>query len=380
MLVDAAAVGMAVVCPGCGKELTVPVEIAAEDPGPGPMRPRSQSFPEPRSSVQSATYQELTAASTPDSTRDLIAASVQNSRLEGQIAEFRQQVKKLRADLARVTEERDEAISQIQQMAPELDVAREHLAAYTQSIDSLQQQVLQAEADVAEARQHLADVQEERTVGLRENQSLQQRIDAQQEEITSLFADLTAATGKGQVLETEIVKLRESLTTAESHGESLRLEIADLVKERDSLRRSVSESGLGQELVALREQFAASEKECKRLSLHARQLTSDVDAAEKARSERDELIRTLKSELGETRRSAVAASEAKINNDNEVLRGIIARQNAELEQRHSQLKRLKRARLGVQLAFLLFALLLAGIIVWAVKMVPNLDPSKLLNF
>jgi hypothetical protein len=61
----------------------------------------------------------------------------------------------------------------------------------------------------------------------------------------------------------------------------LRAEIADLVKERDSLRRSVSESGLGQELVSVRAQLAASEKEAKGLSLHSRQLTSDVEAAEK---------------------------------------------------------------------------------------------------
>ncbi|HET6409378.1 MAG TPA: hypothetical protein VFG14_15935, partial [Chthoniobacteraceae bacterium] len=57
----------------------------------------------------------------------------------------------------------------------------------------------------------------------------------------------------------------------------------------------------------------------------------------------------------------------------EVLRGIIARQNAELEQKHVQLVRLKRARLGVQFAYLLFAIALAAIVIWAVKTVPKLN-------
>jgi predicted nucleic acid-binding Zn-ribbon protein len=379
MLVDAAAIGLTVACPGCGKDLVVPAQDTRDELVPSPVRPRSQAVPEQRASLQSAAPTEtLPALGASDPTRDLIAATVQNSRLEGQIAEFRQQVKKLRSDVGRVTEERDEAIGQIQQMAPELELAREHLEAYAQSVDSLQQQVLQAEVDVAEARQQLADAQEERTVGLRENQSLQQRIDTQQEELASLFAELTTATGKGQTLEADLVKLRENLTSAENQGETLRLEIAELVKERDSLRRSVSESGLGQELFALREQLATAEKECKRLSLQVRQLSSDVDTSEKARQERDDLIRTLKTEL--ERRSTATTSEAKINNDIEVLRGIIARQNSELEQKHTQLVRFKRARLGVQFVYVMFALALSGLLVLAWKMVTKLKPGSLLDF
>lgn len=381
MVAESSAIGLTISCPGCGSQLIVPNKDVTVTPRQAAVAPRSQGVSTDRPVPRAATVAENAAGvATADPQQDFIAASVQNSRLEGQITELRQQIKKLRSDVSRVTGERDEAMAQTQQMAPELEVARENLQAYEESFDALQQQVRQAEADVAEARQHLADTQAERTVGQRENQSLQQRVAAQDEELTSLWAELTAATAKAESLGTELEKVSVNLTTAESGIESLQAEMADLVKERDSLRRSVSESGLGQELVSIREQYAASEKECKRLSLHSRQLTSDIDAAEKGRKERDELIRTLKTELDRARRAAEASSEVKMNNDNEVLRGIIARQNAELEQRHTQLVRLKRARLGVQFAYAAFAIALVGIIFWAVKMVPKLKPGSLFDF
>jgi chromosome segregation ATPase len=436
MLVDASAIGLTVHCPTCAKELIVPATSTVAVSPPSSIRSHSEivtgDSPEPAGVTMAGA---IVGTSAPDPRQELIAATVQISRLEGQIEEFRQQVKKLRSEQSRVSAERDEALSQIQQlrseqshataehdgalsqiqqlegqieefrqqvkklrseqsrvsaerdealsqiqqMAPELDVAREHIRGYEQAVDSLQQQVRQAESDVTDARQQLADTQEERMVGLREIQALEQRVAAQHQELTSLQADHTAATGRIAALETDLAKVRETLISTERANESSRAEIGDLLKERDSLRRSVSESGLGQELVAVRAQLAAAEKECKGLSLHARQLTSDVDAAEKARKERDDLIRTLKAELENARSSAVANSEAKNNHDNEVLRGIIARQNSELEQKHAQLKRLKRARLGVQLAYALFAAALAGIFILAMKIVPNLNPSKFLN-
>jgi len=381
MVVDAAAVGLTVACPGCGCELVVPAAEAAEQPAPVQTQQglgfQTPERPAPRTSTVSET---IASAAPPDPRQDLIAASVQNSRLEGQVGELRQQIKKLRSEIVRVTAERDEAMGQTQMMAPELEVARENLQAYVEAVDALQQQLRQAEADVADARQQLADTQEERTVGLREIQALQQRSAAQDQEIASLWAELTSVTGRADSTQAELVKMRENLASSEQGSETLRAELADLVKERDSLRRSLSESGLGQELVATREQLATAEKECKRLSLHTRQLTSDVDAAERVRKERDDLIRTLKTELDNVRRAAEASSKAKADNDNEVLRGIIARQNAELEQKHAQLIRLKRARLGVQFAYALFALGLVAIIIWAVKMVPKLKPGSLLDF
>jgi hypothetical protein len=82
----------------------------------------------------------------------------------------------------------------------------------------------------------------------------------------------------------------------------------------------------------------------------------------------------------EARRRAEAASEARLRQDNEVLRGIIARQNSELEQKHAQLVRLKRARLGVRLAYASFALGLVLVAAWAIRTVPGLQLSSFLKF
>ena len=88
----------------------------------------------------------------------------------------------------------------------------------------------------------------------------------------------------------------------------------------------------------------------------------------------------IRDRLDTARRTVSAASDVKLQNDNEVLRGIIARQNSELEQRRTQLVRLKRDRLGVQFAYAAFALALVGIAIWAVKMIPKLKASSLLDF
>jgi chromosome segregation ATPase len=382
MLVDASAIGLTINCPSCGKELIVPAESMRAVSPPSPVRPRTQVAPAERPAPRSSTVAETISGtiSPADSRQDLIAASVQNSRLESEVTELRQQLKKARSDFNRVSQERDEAISRVHQLTPQLDSARSSILGYEQTVDALQQQILQAEADVVEARQRLGDTQSERTVAMREIQGLQQRVSEQEQELASLWAELNAATGKGQALEAELAKVRENLTAVEHASELLKSELADLGKERDSLRRSVSESGLGQELVSVRELLAASEKECKRLSLNSRQLTSDVNASEKALNERADLIRTLKKELENARLSAESSSESKTDNDYEVLRGIIARQNSELQQKHAQLVRLKRARLGVQFVYALFALALASIIIWAVKVVPKLKPGSFFDF
>src|SRR4029079_2819959 len=112
----------------------------------------------------------------------------------------------------------------------------------------------------------------------------------------------------------------------------------------------------GRDLMMARDQLAEVTKERDRLSGEVRHLSDDLQSVTKAKGDRDEQIKTLSRELDEARRRAEAASEARLRQDNEVLRGIIARQNSELEQKHAQLVRLKRARLGVRLAYASFAL------------------------
>jgi cell division septal protein FtsQ len=58
--------------------------------------------------------------------------------------------------------------------------------------------------------------------------------------------------------------------------------------------------------------------------------------------------------------------------DNEVLRGIVARQNTELAQRSGEIYRFKRARLGLKIVYGVFAVGVLGVVAFAIKILPQI--------
>jgi hypothetical protein len=86
-----------------------------------------------------------------------------------------------------------------------------------------------------------------------------------------------------------------------------------------------------------------------------------------------ELVQTLRQRLGDAEKRADAVSDERLRQDNLALRGIITRQNGELERRHVELHRLKRARLILRI---LYALIVLGIVALgyaAIQIIPSLD-------
>lgn len=322
--------------------------------------------------------------------QELIAASVQNSRLEGELTEVRQQLKKVRADLSHTISDRNELHAQAEALhgeleatRQELETAREEIVAWQRQNHVNQHQLQESETDLNSARQQLTDIQAERATVYRDMQTLEERIVSLDRDLAFARADLAAAAKVSQQLEATEIDLNQMQVRAKATDETIRqLEsnVAELSADRDSLRRSLSESGLGKELITTREQLTVTTKERDLLQTQTRQLTNELHSAEAQRRERDDLIKQMRKEMEEARKIATASKEDKINQDNDVLRGIIERQNAQLEEKHVQLVRLQRARLGVQLAYAAFALALIGIVYWAVRVVPGLKLGKLLDF
>ena len=145
--------------------------------------------------------------------------------------------------------------------------------------------------------------------------------------------------------------------------------------------RSSFVEALESELVTLRKDFAASAEaqECNRLRARAEA------ADEKRRLQTRELeslqaeLEELRVELNSSRERCTSAEQraeqlsiAKVQRDNEVLRELLGRQKAELENCYRELKRFRRSELGLQLVYALFILGLLGVAVFAVQVLPGL--------
>ena len=107
-----------------------------------------------------------------------------------------------------------------------------------------------------------------------------------------------------------------------------------------------------------RAELATANRERADLAERAARLDSLLMEAEKARDAAQSDVKAIRRELEEERRKAASTSEESLRHNNDVLRGIMERQNADLEQKHKELIRLRRARFGVRLAYAGFAIAL----------------------
>jgi hypothetical protein len=148
-------------------------------------------------------------------------------------------------------------------------------------------------------------------------------------------------------------------------------------KEIESLKHDLAETESGRQIVELHEKLASLEHESARMKGEFEK--RDAEAKRLAQSET-----SLQAELKKAREArdeaelrAEAGSESKLIGDNQVLRGIIDRQNEELARRLSVLNRLKAAQLGVRLFYAIFAVGFLGLIAWILQHWPELIPAGL---
>jgi hypothetical protein len=88
----------------------------------------------------------------------------------------------------------------------------------------------------------------------------------------------------------------------------------------------------------------------------------------KARTELEQVNRRCV----EAEKRAESLSTSEVSRDNEILRGILARQKEELEQRYRDLVRLRRARYGLRLTYWLFAVGALAVTAFAIKVLSGL--------
>ncbi len=163
----------------------------------------------------------------------------------------------------------------------------------------------------------------------------------------------------------------EKLRLAEEANQALTARCEQMRREGDSLRRDLADSHDGRELVETRSRLDEATAERDRVSARLSAVEADLRAftgteatmrteLDQARADRDDALERVDS-LRETRTAK----------DNQVLRGIIARLNADLAQRAAEVVRLKRARYGLKIAYVVFAIGFLAVLVFAIMVLPR---------
>lgn len=415
MVVEDSAAGLSTECPSCSASIVIPRRAsrhdAAHSNGNGSPQRTQRLNPGVDADPDFATLRQ-----------ELTDASVQITRLEGEVVEvetLKREKRKLRDELVRLKKElstNDETLREAQAACAEAEARATTLAddlnrvegefsieqeqtirlrgevdAYAteradvlprlesaeRAVEALGQVLREREAELRDTNATLASTQAARTEALREIQQLNEQLTTRGTELADARAVAARTETERRATAEELAATKKRLEDSQKNGKSLTKQVKELKRERDVLSKSLSQDTAGRDLVAAREELGVTTKERDRLSTTVERLSAEIESAQARQRTSEEDLRTALRELDEARRRAEAASETRLRRDNDVLRGIIARQNSELEQQHKQLFRLKRAQFGVRLAYAAFGIGLVLIALWAMRVVPGLKLGKL---
>ena len=420
ILVDSNAAGMATACPTCGCDVTVPKIGGLNDRDyTGPKRTHGRlSNSEPAGIVRAregngfvnghgngAVKIEL------DQTREQLAAaraeaeadnhSFQSERLalRNELAQFRQkhsaaesrlsetglELLEAQARIAEQEAEIDQTARALEELRTEIDRLRidreqtkrlvDDLSASRKETAAVLSQMQALEIDFAAARDLLAEAHGDRTSALREIQALKEAQVALADDLADARARLSTLAEtetKLRISGDELNHAHEEIRAAEEQVKALQRTAEESATEIATLRRHLSEANTGRELLETRDRLAVIVAERDNLAAESLRLQEELQKQEIAARKTEQETKSLRRQMEEAQRAAEATSEARLRRDNDVLRGIVARQNVELEQKHLQLIRLKRARLVLKLIYSFFAIGLVAFGVVAVKFVPAL--------
>lgn len=421
MVVEGSAAGLATDCPQCHTNVLIPRRASLHDATEMPVRTKGHANGNGNGhSHRRVEDRHDSPSESPDSDlvalrKELAEAQVQISRLEGeaaQIDKLQKEKRRLRTELTQLkkdltakeaecaeTAERAMAVaSELNRIECELASEQEQTAQLRAEVDSyladrqvivprlevaeqevtaLQHALREREAELKEQGAKLTGTQAERTTALRELKALR----GEHAELSTAHEGLqtTASETEAKLAAAteEVAATKRKLYDSDEAAKALSITLQEVERERDALSKSLSQDTAGKDLVAAREELSATIKDRDRLTAEVERLNHHLDAAVARQQKTESDLKTALRELDEARRRAEAASEERLRQDNEVLRGIIARQNTELEQRHAVIVRLKRAQFAVRFAYAAFGLGLLTIAVWAMKAVPALRLGKL---
>lgn len=290
---------------------------------------------------------------------EFAAGQQQAERAEAQLRAAREKISQIEAELAAGEENRAQWAEAYAQMTARGEALEAQLA-------SRESELAQTHAELAVGAQALAAACAQMAGDEAAAAILRRQLDTAEAGLADAVSTRAALAATQQ----NLAAAQRTLEKSEADRQSLASRCAGLRADADMLRHDLSEIHDGRELLGLRDRFKALTTDHERAT--GTLARTEIEAKTLAASEQQ-----LRAELAETRtraeraeRRAEAAAESALSKDNEVLRGIIARQNAVQEERYAELLRLRRARLGLRILYAIVGLALIGLAAFAIEYLP----------
>jgi len=395
IVVERSAAGLDGNCPACNHPVTIPPEDPGVDESPAPNTPHHEP------SREEARWQKL----------NLEEARLESARQHSLFRKAVEECERLNANATHVQAESKRFQADRQQLKTDLAVVRQAATAADARLAELGQALVAAQHENTALRQRIEDevtiVRERLTatetqLAHRENELREARAENSQivQALAQGQAELAALTAEAAGLRKDVAAHRQDAETTAQHlavtGQQLheteiRLKTLDEAhrqcsQERDEwqqqaviLRRDLASIDDGRELLATREKFEQLQKAHRIAETTLAQRTTEA-------AEATAKVETLRADLHESRRQradaerrAQAGSESQLMKDNDVLRGIVDRQNSTLAIQHGELRHLRRGRFGVRIVYGLFALGLLALGYFAFKVIDPQDFARVFN-
>jgi len=341
MLVERSAAGQKADCPKCGSPVTVPQ-----------LAPPAEIIETETPATPAPSRHEAGGEGAPHVVVALEEARAEIARLHALFKKAVDECERLRANATHVQAEIKSFQSDRQQL--KADVAQARLAAAT------------AEAHAAQIADALTAAQQEllvlRSEAETEITDLNERLSAAETHLAARERELREGKGEHTEALRSLAKTRAEFTKVNTEAKGLRGEVEVLRQEFQSITQglAISQEQLREtqtRLETLTEEHGQASTERDDWRQQAEGFRRDLEALDTGRDLLE--LRTQHQALLQKHQSletALAEQTEAAKKDNDVLRGIVARQNTTLGVHHSELRRLRRARFGLRLVYGLFTL------------------------
>lgn len=305
-----------------------------------------------------------------------ITASATHAQAE--IKSFQADRTQLKADLSTSKQRALAAENQVAELSAALAIAQHGNTTLQQQYDQesavrgeresvVQTQLELRERELAAARGENSEIVQSLAAGQAELSSLQAEVSGLRQELGAAQQLLNEAAENENKLVASKHELEARLDQAGTEGRIARNECHELQEQARILRQDLSKSDVGAELLDVRGQLKDLMDDRAAIAETLAEKRSELKTLETtAEGLRDELSEACR-KREEAERQAAINSESQMNKDNDVLRGIVARQNTTLGVYYTEVRRMRRARYGLRIVYGLFGLALLALVAFAVS-------------
>lgn len=299
-----------------------------------------------------------------DSARDFTA---ERNQLRAEAGQSAVEVKQARTEIAQLAQRLAALEAKAAEHATKRKQTEEDLELSREKAKALGTDIAAREKELASVRDRVAALDRELTDAKAEISRLQDESDLHlhnYDDARTKLATAEPAVARAEALSKELSGTQEKLAATEERANTL-------AKESETMRREFSQTESGRVLLDLRARVENLDADRKRLETELAEAKHEIARQTEAGKELQTQFEAMRTARDEAVRALETGSATGLQQVNEVLRGVLDRQKVELDERYTELRRLKKAELATRILYVLFAMLLLALIAYGIHVIPR---------